>query len=106
MIDDITKLYEIDSIIKRNLKRYKLLHISPKIKSIVRAYFHIRGKQWASYAHNFDVVTIPEMIKALKIRGLFDENEKAKGTTILLRYQKYVKSQLDSIDKDWGNGYK
>lgn len=106
MIDDITKLYTIDAIIKKNLRRYKLLHISAKIKSIVRAYFYIRGKQWASYAHSFDDLPIAEMIKALKIRGLFDEKEETRADMILLRYHKYVKSQLDSIDKDWGNGYK
>lgn len=106
MTDDITTLHEIDAIIKKNINRYNLLHLQSKVKSIVRAYYCIRGKKWTEYAHNFDDVTTGEMIVALKIRGLYHDDETPTKDEIFLRYRKYVKSQLDDIDSDWGHGYK
>lgn len=102
-ITDIEMLHKIDSFIAKKIKQINVK--IPKVKSILRAYYHIKAKTDTSYSHDYTLFFEEQMIQVLSRRGLIQHGETLSPYEISFRYHKYVLNRISKLEEDLGKDY-
>lgn len=105
VIDDLSILYRIDSYVEKKIRKAKQALLLRKVKKIVRAYYHIKGRTEDHYSHSFNITNTQEMREVLTKRGLIYPSEKPTRDEIRSRYHKFVSRKLSELDEDLGRVY-
>lgn len=103
-ITDIELLHRIDSFVAKRSKQLELNNL-PKVKSIVRAYYHIKSKTDSTYTHDYSLFSDAQMLKVLARRGLIQPEENLTPNEIAFRYNKYVLNKISKLEEDLGKDY-
>lgn len=103
-IDDLALLHKIDSFVRRNIKQTKIMP-DVKIKSALRAYYHIKSKSDQGYTHDYSSLSLDEMRAFLRRRSLIKDGEELSMSEIKFRYTKFVISRLSQLEEDLGKDY-
>lgn len=108
-ITDLKILHDLDSIVKRELKK---AHLSKdeisKVKRLARAFYEAKHNPEGGYIHNYDTYqTIEEKIQALMRFGYLDPNASTAYTPehINFLFEKLRSSQLLQLEIDIGTMY-
>lgn len=102
-INDMQLLHRIDSYIA---KRIKQINIDiPRIKSAVRAFYHIKAKTDTSYSHNYNLQSYKDMLDILVRRKIVGADENLSPFEIESRYSKYVLKKISKLEEDLGKDY-
>src|SRR5690606_34341998 len=108
-ITDLKILYDLDAIIKRELKKAKFSDTEySKIKKLARAFHEAKHSPEAGYIHNYDTYkTIEEKIEALMRFGYLDPNSSTAYAAehISFLFEKLRSNQLLQLEMDVGTMY-
>ncbi|CRM70538.1 Retron-type reverse transcriptase [Pseudomonas sp. 22 E 5] len=108
-ITNLKILYDLDAIVKRELKK---AHLTPseisRVKSLSRAYHEAKHKPEGGYIHNYDIYkTTQEKITALRRFGYLDPNASTAYAPehIDALFEKLKSNQLLQLERDIGTMY-
>nr|WP_298138122.1 reverse transcriptase domain-containing protein [uncultured Pseudomonas sp.] len=108
-ITNLKILYDIDAVIKKELKKARFSDVEYlKIKKLTRAFHEAKHSPEAGYIHNYDTYkTIEEKIKALMRFGYLDPNSSTAYAAehINFLFEKLRSSQLLQLEMDVGTIY-
>lgn len=108
-ITDLKILYDLDSIIKRELNKAKFSDAEySQIKKLARAFHEAKHSPEGGYIHNYDTYkTIDEKIKALMRFGYLDPNSSTAYAAehINFLFEKLRSNQLLQLEMDVGTMY-